>query len=144
MQRDYILRLIEQAGTALRRLIARLEGGARHAELMADLQRTAQLGGLDIDLLRMCDAQGLLHVVAPTGEPDPSRTWLAAETLLVDARAARAEGNLDHAREGFAKAASLFRLLEPTWVLPSGFPEATDRVAEIETHLAEIAAAVGK
>ena len=90
MQRDYILRLIEQAGTALKRLFARLEGGARHAELMADLQRTAQLGGLDIDLLRMCDAQGLLHVVAPTGEPDPSRTWLAAETLLVDARVARA------------------------------------------------------
>ncbi len=139
MQRDFILRLIEQAGTALKMVLARLrEGGVRHSDIAPDLQRAAQLGGLDLDLLRVCEGDGLLQLIAPTGEAEPARTWLAAETLFLDALGQEADGNVSFAHESFHKAASLFRILEPTWVLPTGFPEASDRIEEIESRLAHL------
>ena len=139
MERDYILRLIEQAGVILKQVLGRiLARSADRAELDRDLQRAAQLGGLDLDLLRICDAEGLLQMVAFTGAPDPSRTWLAAETLYLDAAAAADAGDVEAARQGYGKAAFLFRLMEPTWVLPTGFPEASARLAEIDEHLARL------
>jgi len=142
MERDYILRLIEQAGTVLKHVLGRiLAGSADRAALDRDLQRAAQLGGLDLDLLRICDAEGLLQMVAFTGAPDPSRTWLAAETLYLDAIAAADDGDAQAARRGHEKAAFLFRLMEPTWVLPTGFPEASIRLAEIDQRLAALGVA---
>ena len=58
-----------------------------------------------------------------------------AETLYADALATEIDGNKDLAVETYLKAASLFRLMEPTWVLPTGFPEATLRIEEIEEKL---------
>ena len=139
MQRDFILRLIEQAATALKQILGRLsEGDVRPADIAPDLQRAAALGGLDLDLLRICDGDGLLQLIAPTGEAEPARMWLAAETLMLDARSHANDGNESLAHESFQKAAKLFRLLEPTWILPTGFPEASDRIEEIESHLANL------
>jgi hypothetical protein len=142
MQRDYILRMIEQAGTILKHLLRRIrERSASRAELAADLQRAAHLGGLDLDLLRLCDADGLRHLVAPGGEPDPSRIWLAAETLYLDALAAQLDGQTVDAAMTFAKARALFGMVEPTWVLPTGFPEATVRIQDIDERLRALAGA---
>jgi hypothetical protein len=136
MQRDYIIRLIEQAGAILKHLIQRIRSqGLTDADRTAELRRAAQLGGLDLDLLRVSDVEGLWHQVALTGEADPARLWLAAETLYADAVASEIEGDRAAALTAYAKAASLFRLMEPTWVLPTGFPEASERVAEIEGKL---------
>ena len=136
MQRDYILRLIEQAGLVLRQLLQRIQAEpVARDERTYELQRAAQLGGLDLDMLRLSDIEGLWHQVALTGEADPARTWLAAETLYADALATEIDGNKDLAVEAYLKAASLFRLMEPTWVLPTGFPEATLRIEEIEEKL---------
>ena len=136
MQKDYILRLIEQAGFVLRQLLQRIQAEpVTLEERTHELQRAAQLGGLDLDMLRLSDLEGLWHQVALTGEADPARTWLAAETLYADALAIEIEGNEEAALETYLKAASLFRLMEPTWVLPTGFPEATERVEEVEKEL---------
>ena len=136
MQRDYILRLIEQAGLVLRQLLQRIQAEpVTRDEQTYELQRAALLGGLDLDMLRLSDIEGLWHQVALTGEADPARTWLAAETLYADAIAIEIDGNKEVAVETYLKAASLFRLMEPTWVLPTGFPEATARVVEIEEKL---------
>jgi hypothetical protein len=136
LQRDYILRLIEQAGFVLRQLLQRIQAEpVTLEERTHELQRAAQLGGLDLELLRLCDIEGLWHQVALTGEADPARTWLAAETLYADALANEIAGDKDAALEAYVKAASLFRLMEPNWVLPTGFPEATDRINEIEVKL---------
>ena len=136
MQRDYILRLIEQAGFVLRQLLQRIQAEpVTLDERTYALQRAAQLGGLDLDMLRLADIEGLWHQVALTGEADPARTWLAAETLYADALATEIDGNKEVAVETYLKAASLFRLMEPTWVLPTGFPEATERIVEIEEKL---------
>jgi hypothetical protein len=145
MERDYILRLIEQAGIVLKQLLGRIQAGSiDQADVDRDLQRAAQLGGLDLDLLRICDAEGLLQMVAFTGAPDPSRTWLAAETLFLDSIAAAGAGDSEAARNGLGKAAFLFRLMEPNWVLPSGFPEAAARLAEIDERLRTLEAGDGR
>jgi len=136
MQRDYILRMIEQAGTILKHLLARVLGrSADREEITRDLRRAAQLGGLAVDILRICDGPTLVQIVAPGGDTDPSRAWLAAETLYVDGVEAELDGRSADAESVFSKALALFRLLEPDAVLPSGFPEATARIAEIEGRL---------
>jgi len=136
MQRDYILRMIEQAGTILKHLLARVLGRSADREQIArDLRRAAQLGGLDLDILRMCDGPTLVQIVAPGGEPDPSRAWLAAETLYVDGVEAELDGRGADAASVFSKALALFRLVAPDAVLPSGFPEANARIVEIEGRL---------
>lgn len=139
VQRDYILRLIEQAGTILKSLLRRvLAQGATRNEMTSDLRRAAQLGGLDLDLLRVSDVPSLRYVVALTGEPDPGRTWLAAEMLYVDGLSADREGDVGAAVMSYAKARSLFGMIEPTWVLPTGFPEASLRIEEIDARLAAL------
>jgi hypothetical protein len=139
MQRDYILRMIEQAGFVLKQLLRRIEAEPiSYEERTEALARAAQLGGLDLDMLRLSDVEGLWHQVALTGEADPARTWLAAETLFADAVAQEAEGDNELAVQSYVKAASLFRLMQPTWMLPTGFPEAKKRVQEIEGKLEEL------
>jgi hypothetical protein len=136
MQRDYILRLIEQAGAVLRQLLARVLGRtATRAEVARDLRRAAQLGGLDLDLLRLCDGATLLQLVTPAGEPEPARTWLAAESLYLHGLAADLEGADDEAAASLAKALMLYSLIEPGPLLPTGIPEATQRVRDIEERL---------
>ncbi len=133
MQRDYILRLIEQAGTILKVLLARVRaGGADRTRVAQDLRRAANLGAFDFDILRICDADGLRHLIAPTGETDPSRTWLAAEILFLDGLDAHLDGRAEDAALQLSKARILYRLLEPTAVLPSGFPETAERIREID------------
>ncbi len=135
-ERDYILRIIEQAGSILKHLLRQVRSQTlSRDQLTSDLQRAAQLGGLDLDILRICDAEGLWHVVALSGEVDPARAWLAAETLYLDAIAAEAEGDEPAAMASYVKAATLYRMMEPNWVLPTGFPEATERIVEIDERL---------
>lgn len=136
MQRDYILRLIEQAGLVLKQALARILGRqASRAETARDLRHAAQLGGLDLDLLRLCDGETLIQLVTPGGEPEPARTWLAAESLYLDGLAADLEDATGEARASLAKALLLYRLVQPGPALPSGIPEAADRVRDIEERL---------
>jgi len=131
--------LIEQAGFVLKQLLQRIEAEpVSYDERTEALSRAAQLGGLDLDMLRLSDVDGLWHQVALTGEADPARTWLAAETLYADAIALEIDGDTEAAMQSYVKAASLFRLMEPTLVLPTGFPEATERINEIEGRLEEL------
>jgi hypothetical protein len=139
MQRDYILRMIEQAAAVLRAMLARLtRTGGDTADVTADLERAAYLGGFDLALLRVCDVPSLMPMLAPGGEPEPGRTWLAAEVLFLDGQTARLRGDVATAVASLTKAHMLFSLLEPSAVLPTGFPEATERLRVIEEHLAEL------
>jgi hypothetical protein len=136
VQRDYILRLIEQAALLLARALDRIRrrSGSREETARA-LRHAAQLGGLDLDLLRLCDGPTLLQLVTPGGEPEPARTWLAAESLYLDGLAADLDGEIDEAANSLAKALMLYRLIEPGPFLPTGIPEASERARDLEARL---------
>ena len=135
-----MLRLIEQAAAVLRAIIARIGGEAPDLpKTRRELHRALQLGGLDLDLLRAADGPTVLQLVRPGADTEPARVWLAAETLLLDGLAAERAGDTADAVACLAKAQLLFRLVEPTVVLPTGFPEASARLAEIAEHLAALA-----
>ena len=136
MQRDYVLRLIEQAAAVLKELMDRLRGRrVTRDEVLVDLKRVAFLGSLDLDLLRVLDAASVRMIALQLGQSDPSRIWLAAEMMYLDGLSAEASEDASGARSSFAKALMLYGMVEPTVTLPGGFPEVTDRMQDIETRL---------
>ncbi len=138
MQRDYILRLIEQSGAVLRALLARVLGGAvGMEEVRHELQHAGKLGGLDADQLLLFDVETIKYIIGPNHQEDPSKAWLAAEMLYVHAVAAETAEETEVARAAFSKARALFSLLAPTWIVP-GFAEAADRVADIDHRLGRL------
>jgi len=140
-QRDFILRQIEVLGAALvalRNLI--LGGKTDSAEVEARLQEVSQRGGMALDLARATTPDTLRMLVAPTGEIEPGSCWLLAETLYLDGLQAKLTEDPDRARDSLAKAGALFSLLQPMGAFLVGFPEAAERIKEIEELLADTVA----
>ena len=132
-QRDYLLRQIEMLGElllAIRKMI--LGGGAKPGEVMERLREVSGKAGMDLDLARASTPDTLRLLIAPTGEIEPSRCWLLAETLLLDGVYALEGGDPERARDSLAKARMLFKLLGPMGAFLVGFPEAAQRVEEID------------
>lgn len=136
MQRDYILRMIEQIGEVLIALRRRILGQASQpADVEERLNAFAQTAGLDLELARAASPETLHMLVAPSGEADPSRSWLLAEFLYLDGLQAEVERRLEDARASFEKARMLYGLIEPGGVFLTGWPEAEERAAEISEKL---------
>ncbi len=135
-QRDYILRLIEEMGAALIALRnAIIGGGAPAGEVEATLRRATSAAGMELELARAAHVDALPGMVAPTGEVEPARCWVLAEALMTDGVNRLHEGRSELARSSLAKAAALFRLVAPWGAYLTGFPEAEERIAEIEELL---------
>lgn len=135
-QRDYILRIIEQLGAVLaelRRII--LGQKADPAEIQEALADAAGQVGLDIELLRGFDLETLRLFVMPAGELEPARCWLMAELLYLDGLDASLSDA--PARESLLKARALFEMVRPAGGMLIGFPEASERIAEIDRLLGE-------
>lgn len=148
VQRDYILRLIEQMGAVLaelrRAILGRMRGdagseGAAASQTEDVLRRAAGEAGMDLALARAASADALPAMLSPGGEVDPMRCWLLAEVLMTDGVQRWHEGSTEAARSSLAKAAVLFKLTGPGFHL-AGFPEARDRLEEIESLLARLPA----
>ena len=132
-QRDYILRLIEELGAALIALRnAIIGGGAPAGKVEATLRRAASEAGMELELARAVSVDALPAMVAPTGEVEPARCWVLAEALMTDGVNRLHEGEPELARSSLAKAAVLFRLVAPWGAYLTGFPEASERIEEIE------------
>lgn len=139
VQRDYILRMIEELGAALIALRKAIFGGKASAGEVEDtLRRAAGSAGMDIELARAVSVEALPAMVAPTGEVEPAHCWVLAEALMTDGVHRLRQGEPDLARSSLAKAAALFGLVGPGGAFLTGFPEARVRIAEIEELLAEI------
>jgi hypothetical protein len=136
MSRDYILRMIEQFGrfaAALRRLI--LGGKATREEVQAQLASISHQAGLDIELARVATVDTLMLSIAPGGDVDPSRCWMYAEVLYLDGLEAQSTDDLPRARADYTKARVLFTLVAPYGAFLVGFPEAKERILEIDQRL---------
>ena len=137
VQRDYILRVIEELGAALIALRkAIFKGTVSAAKVEGALRRAASGAGMDLDLARAASIESLPAMMAPTGEVEPARCWLLAEVLMTDGIDRLQTGDPDRARSSLAKAAALFRLVGPGGAYLTGFPEASERIEEIEGILA--------
>jgi hypothetical protein len=130
---DYLLRQIEVLGQiliAIRKMI--LGGEADGASVEARLQDVSGKGGMDLELARAASPDTLRMLVAPTGEIEPGRCWLLAETLFLDGLQAQATGDEARTADSFGKARMLFSLLAPMGAFLVGFPEAAERMREID------------
>jgi len=137
-QRDYILRQIEVLGAALiaiRKMI--LGGKAETADVETRLQEVSQQGGMALDLARASSPDTLHMLIAPTGEIEPGSCWLLAETLYLDGLQAQLVGDGDRAADSLAKSRMLFSLLKPMGAFLVGFPEASERIREIDEMMEE-------
>lgn len=135
-RRDYILRMIEQIGQVLIALRNRILGRAPGSEVERDLHAAAGQSGLDLDLARAATPQTLVMLIAPFGEVEPGRCWLAAEILYLDGLNAALEDRTNDARSSLRKARALFELVGPGGAYLVGLPEARDRIREIDERLA--------
>ena len=132
-QKDYILRQIEMLGAALiaiRKMI--LGGEVETAEVETRLQEVSQQGGMALDLARATSPETLHMLIAPTGEIEPGSCWLLAESLYLDGLIAIQQADEDRAADSLAKARMLFSLLKPMGAFLVGFPEASERIREID------------
>jgi len=140
-QTDYILRMIEEMGEILIRIRKKILGQEEEKEAPVDadfgsLSRSlSRLAGVDLSLARSASADTLAMLVAPSGEVDPTRCWILAETLYLDGLHASQEGRDDDARGSLDRAHRLFALVKPGGVYLVGFPEAAERMREIEARL---------
>ena len=137
-QRDFIMRMIEQVGQVLialrNRILGReIDGATLRDELNAVAQRT----GLDFGLARRVEPETLMLLVAPTGELEPGRCWLLAELFYLDGLQAKAEGRFDDAAKSLDRARRLYDVLRPRKITIASFPEAGERIDEIDTLLEE-------
>ena len=132
-QRDFLLRQIEMLGellVAVRNLI--LGRATASSVIHARLQQVSRQGGLDLELAQAATPDTLRMLIAPTGEIEPGRCWLLAETLYLDGLEAELTGDLPRALDSLGKARVLFSMLRPMGAFLVGFPEAAERLAEIE------------
>jgi hypothetical protein len=134
MQRtDYILRMIERLGQMLIQLRKQLLGQVDRERFDEGLNAIARTGSVDIEVARLATADTLVMLVAQSGEVEPSRCWLLAELLFLDGLQARAEERDADMHDRFEKALRLFTLIEPGGVQLVGWPEASERIAEIRS-----------
>ncbi len=132
-QKDYILRQIEMLGAALILIRKKIfGGGAPEGEVENGLQEVSQQAGLALDLARAATPETVRLLIAPTGEIEPGSCWLLAETLYLDGLHAEATGDVGRALDSLGKARMLFALLKPMGAFLVGFPEAAERIAEID------------
>jgi hypothetical protein len=137
-QRDYILRVIEQVGAALAALRRRILGRKEDPSALYDeMARVAGQAGFDLELLRALSGDTLHMLVSPTGEVEPARCWLMAEILHLDGLQALAEERSVDAIASLGKARLLFGLVEPGGGMLVGFPEAAERIREIDALVQE-------
>jgi hypothetical protein len=111
-QEDYLLRIIRQAGEALRRLRLRLTGGADTAEVvrMDAAAATELLLGSQAPLLALLDP---LSAVRMVGHPAIVNVWTAL--LDLEAGASDAMGDAATALRRRARAASLREAATTIW-----------------------------
>ena len=136
-RQDYLLRQIEMLGEllqAIRRMI--LGGEVNSSELRARLREVSGKGGMELELAQAATPDTLRILIAPTGEIEPGRCWLLAETLYLDGLQAESEEDEARAIDSLLKARMLFSLLAPMGAFLVGFSEASERIGEIEEMLA--------
>lgn len=140
MQRtDYILRLIERLGAVLIGIRKKILGQqASEVEILQELRSAAAMAGFDLTIARAATPETLHLMLSTSGDIDPARAWSMAEVLYLDGLEAKQRGHDEQARRSLGNALTLFALVQPGGAFLNGWPEASERAAEIERLLGEL------
>lgn len=139
-RRDWILRQVEQIAEVLARLLGRiLRRELSGDEVRAELDAVGRSLGLDMELAHRVSAETLLLLVSPTGDIEPARCWLFAETFYLEGLQAHLNGDGDEASDLLARARLLFQAMADGELRLPGMAEAGERVREIDRILATTA-----
>lgn len=137
-QRDFILRIIEQLGRALVQLRRRMLAEKLPAqELQGELEAVARQAGLNLELIRSVDSATLPMLVAPSGEMEPARCWLAAELLYLEILRAHEAGRTHERLRELDRALELCAYLPDDWSPPPELPSVAERETELLRWRAE-------
>lgn len=97
-QSDYILRLIEQMGVLLRRIVAALRE-VRPDEALELTDEALELSlGMGPEVFGSLTGEGLIMLLGAGGDPDPAQALLVGEALVRRSQALAALGNEERAR----------------------------------------------
>lgn len=132
VQKDYILRMIEQMALIVAEIRRRILGG-ESVDMEGELRTMATHGGIDLYLARTLDADGILSLLSASGQVDPARLWLVAELLYLEGIDQRQRGE-ETARATLGKARQLYGALD-YGAVASVIPEAVDRIEELNQLL---------
>ncbi|TLM80263.1 MAG: hypothetical protein FDZ70_01420 [Actinobacteria bacterium] len=106
-QSDYILRLIEQVGTAFRRQLAAIREHRPEDALEASDEAVAAALGAPAVLAYQLTVEGLVGMLRPGGTLDVERVVLLAEVLEARSKALDAAGRRDEAGDMLRRAGAL-------------------------------------
>jgi hypothetical protein len=136
-QRDYVMRLIEQMGSALVQLVRKIPDAPSDdlASIEGELEALARQVGMDLQLARRLDFDSLHLLITSAGDLDPARCRFLAELLYLHGLQAERGGRPHVAAGDFARALYLYRLVEPSWPAVAGLPAAEPRVQQLEAWL---------
>lgn len=114
------------------------EEGGDLTRVENDLEETADVAGLDLEVARMADGPTLERVLTAGGGGSASRCWLAAELLFLDGLLAAGRGQAEAGRHRLEKARRLYRALGSLGAdldLPDRATEPDERLRRLEELL---------
>lgn len=136
-EKDYILRIIEQLGQALNRILNGLLSPSESElqEVAGDLNQIARQADFDLDLARVLSVDTLSMMMASEGDADATRKWLLAELLYLRGLLADRGGDEEVSQECFERSLDLYRMVptEGTGGIP--LPSPAERIGEMESRL---------
>lgn len=107
---DYILRIIQQMGAILQRMIAQLRGDKPDEVFETSREALQLLLGLPPTIADSLTVEGLVALLSPGGMFDPERGRLTAEVFVRRAQAGALAGLAESVASDRAKAARLIAL----------------------------------
>ena len=108
LRKDYILRLIEQLGVALERILALKRDGQAHQALKEIEQACEKYLGLDPRVISAASGEALLTLMSMGGKFDPRRAVLLGELLREEGELYEMEGMAERSYWGYTRALWLF------------------------------------
>lgn len=107
-QRDYIMRMIEQLGMFLTRILGLKEAEKFDAARMEIDQAGKILLGLDMSLIRVLSDEKIISLLQPTGSLDSGKCLLIAELLREEGGICECQGKEDELYTCYTKSLSLY------------------------------------
>src|SRR5215469_10476158 len=110
LRKDYIMRLIEQLGVAMERILALKQNSQTHEALKEIEQACEKYLGLDPRIIGAASGEALLTLMSMGGKFDPRRAVLLGELLREEGELYEMEGMAERSYWGYTR--SLWLLVE--------------------------------